>query len=91
MMMLGPLVMVFGLAAVLLAVFVAVRFLAGGTGGNPARGCCGSRNERRNLEATGKRTDPLEIVRERYAQGEISHDELERYLGNLLPGEQSDR
>ncbi|MDA8354792.1 MAG: hypothetical protein M0Z95_00460 [Actinomycetota bacterium] len=38
-----------------------------------------------------KARDPLEIVRERYARGEIDHDELERYLDHLLTSEQPRR
>jgi len=83
-MVLGPLVMVFGFVVVLLAVFVALRFVVGGIGGNAMRPSCGAGSQRGDLEARSDQRDPLEIVRERYARGEIDHDELERYLDNLV-------
>jgi len=83
-MVLGPLVMVLGFVVVLLAVFVVLRFVFGGIGGNAMRQSCGAGSQRGNLEAPRDQRDPLGIVRERYAQGEIDHDELERYLDNLV-------
>lgn len=34
--------------------------------------------------STTATADPIQLVRERYARGEIDHDEMERYLDNLL-------
>lgn len=83
-MVLGPLVMVFGFVVVLLAVFVALRFVVGGISGNAMRPSCGAGSQRGDLEAPRNQRDPLQVVRERYARGEIDHDELERYLDNLV-------
>ncbi len=84
MMNFGPFAMLFGFVVVLLGVIVALRFVIG-TGGNaigPSRGH-GSHGMR--LEAPREQSDPLDIVRDRYARGEIDHDDLERYLDNLIP------
>ncbi len=84
MMVFGPFVMVLGFVVVLLAVFVVLRFVVGGIGGNAMHPSRGTGSRRENLEAPRDQRDPLEIVRERYARGEIDHDELERYLHNLV-------
>ncbi len=84
MMVFGPLMMFFGVVVVLLGVLMALRFVAGGIGGEAVRPSCGARSQRGNLLAPTDQRDPLKIVRERYAQGEIDHDELEHYLDNLL-------
>ena len=96
MMVLGPLVMLVGFAVVLVGVLVALRFVAGGAGQRAmGPGCMGrARTPGRpasGLEAPNAAEDPLEIVRERYARGEIDHDELERYLDNLLTSERPHR
>ena len=96
MMVFGPFVMLVGFAVVLLGVIVASRFVAGGAGQRAVGpGCMGSaRTPGRpasGLEAPKAAADPLEIVRERYARGEIDHDELERYLDNLLTSERPGR
>ena len=88
-MVFGPLVMLVGFAVVLVGVMVALRFVAGGAGQRAmGPGCMGrARTPGRpasGLEAPKAAGDPLEIVRERYARGEIDHDELERYLDNLI-------
>ncbi|MHB1509307.1 MAG: SHOCT domain-containing protein [Acidimicrobiales bacterium] len=84
MMVFGPLVMLFGFVVVVLAVFVVLRFFGGGTGGNAIRPSSGTGSRRENLEAPRDQRDPIDIVRERYARGEIDHDELERYLHILV-------
>lgn len=91
MMVLGPLMMVFGFVVLLLVVFVVLRFVVGGIGGNAMRPSCGAGSQRGNLEAPKDQRDPLEIVRERYARGEIDHDELEHYLDNLVVDERPRR
>ena len=96
MMVFGPLVMLVTFAVVLIGVMVALRFVAGGAGQRAmGRGCTGrARTPGRpasGLEAPKAAGDPLEIVRERYARGEIDHDELERYLDNLLTSERPRR
>ena len=96
MMVFGPLVMLVSVVVVLLGVMVASRFVAGG-GGQRAIGCgCmgGARTPGRpvsGLEAPKAAADPLEIVRERYARGEIDQDELERSLDHLLASERPGR
>ncbi len=95
MMVFGPLVMLVGFAVVLVGVMMALRFVAGGAG-RSARGPCMGRarspgRPASGLEAPKAASDPLEIVRERYARGEIDHDELERYLDNLLTSERPRR
>jgi hypothetical protein len=96
MMLFGPLVMLVGFVVVLVGVLVALRFVAGGAGqGAIARGCM-SRARTPSRPASGLETprsapDPLEIVRDRYARGEIDHDELERYLDHLLTSERPGR
>ena len=101
MMVFGPLVMLVGVAVVLLVVvllgvMVASRFVAGG-GGQRAIGpgyMGGARTPGRpvsGLEAPKAAADPLVIVRERYARGEIDQDELERYLDHLLASERPGR
>ena len=96
MMVFGPLVMLVGFAVVLIGVMVALRFVAGGAGQRAmGPGCMGrARTPGRpasGLEAPKAAGDPLEIVRERYARGEIDHDELERYLDHLLTSERPRR
>jgi uncharacterized membrane protein len=79
-MMLMPLVMVAGL------VFAA--WMLGRVLGFGPRVTRGRRRGRQPLgpgsQAGGTREDPLAVVRERYARGEISHDELDSYLDTLL-------
>jgi uncharacterized membrane protein len=87
----GPIAMIFGFVVVLFAVFMVLRFVAGGIGGNAMRPSCGAGIQRGDLEAPRDQRDPLEIVRERYARGEIDHDELERYLSNLVVDERPRR
>ena len=89
-MVFGPLVMLFGFVIVLLGVIVALRFVVG-TGGNAFHPSWGHRSHRADLEAPRGQSDPLKIVRERYARGEIDHDELERYLSNLVVDERPGR
>lgn len=96
MMVFGPLVMLVTFAVVLVGVMVALRFVAGGAGQRAmGPGCMGRvRTPRRPAsarEASEAAGDPLEIVRERYARGEIDHDELERYLDHLLTSERPRR
>ncbi|MDA8063730.1 MAG: SHOCT domain-containing protein [Actinomycetota bacterium] len=96
MMVFGPLVMLIGFVVVLVGVMVALRFVAGGAGqGAMGPGCMGrTRTPGRRvsgLETPRPAPDPLEIVRERYARGEIDHDELERYLDNLVVDERPGR
>ena len=79
-MMLMPLVMVAGL------VFAA--WMLGGVLGLGPRATRGGRRGRQPLrpgsQEGGTLEDPLSVVRERYARGEISHDELDSYLDTLL-------
>ena len=96
MMVFVPLVMLVGFAVMLIGVMVALRFVAGGAGQRAmGPGCMGrARTPGRpasGLEAPKAAGDPLEIVRERYARGEIDHDELERYLDHLLTSERPGR
>jgi uncharacterized membrane protein len=96
MMVFGPLVMLVTFAVVVLGVVVASRVVAGGARRRAVGpGCMGrARTPGRpvsGLEAPKAAGDPLEIVRERYARGEIDHDELERYLDHLLASERPDR
>ena len=85
MMTFAPFAMLFGFVVVVLGVIVAIRFVVG-TGSNAIGPSCGHRSHQTDLEAPRQQSDPLEIVRERYARGEIDHDELERYLSNLVVG-----
>ena len=96
MMVFGPLVMLVGFGVVLLGVIAASRFVAGGAGqGAVGPGCMGRAHTpgrpASGLEAPRTTADPLEIVRERYARGEIDHDELDRYLDHLLTSERPGR
>ena len=94
MMVFGPLVMLVGFAVVLLGVIVASRFVAGGAGQRAGGPSCMGRARTPERPASGleaPKADALEIVRERYAQGEIDHDELERYLDHLLTSERPGR
>ena len=91
MMVFGPLMMVFGFVVTLLVVFVVLHFVVGSIGGNAMRPSCDGASQRDNVEAPRDQRDPLEIVRERYARGEIDHDELERYLDDLVVDERSRR
>ena len=62
-------------------------------GGGPMAGCgWGPRDGDRGhlgsgTAALGPVADPLTIIRERYARGEIDHEELERRLADLLDSE----
>ncbi len=87
MMVFGPLAMLLGLVIVVLVVVVVLRFVVGGFGGNTLGRSSDAANQGARLEAPRDQRDPLEIVRERYARGEIDHDELERYLDNLVVDE----
>ncbi len=80
MMVVWPLMMLVGLVVVVL---FARAFFYGGT----SRNLRNRRDERSNPETFVKKRDPLEVVRERYARGEIDHEELEQYLSNLLRSE----
>ena len=96
MMVFGPLVMLVGFAVVMLGLIVASRFVAGGVGQRAMGPGCMGRDRTPGRPAPGLETpkaaaDPLEIVRERYARGEIDHDELERYLDHLLTSERPGR
>ena len=96
MMLFGPLVMLVGFVVVLVGVLVALRFVAGGAGQRAVGpGCMGRARTpgtpASGLEAPKAAADPLEIVRERYARGEIDHDELERYLDHLVTSERPGR
>ncbi|HUY50705.1 MAG TPA: hypothetical protein VMV92_34200 [Streptosporangiaceae bacterium] len=75
-MMLMPLVMVAGV------VFAA--WMLGGVLGFGPRATRGSQPLRPGSQEGGTPEDPLAVVRERYARGEISHDELDSYLDTLL-------
>lgn len=74
-----PLVMLAGFA-----------FLAWMVDGMPGFGPRSARRRHRDVQPPadrpggGSREDPLAVVRERYARGEIGHDELDRYLDRLL-------
>jgi uncharacterized membrane protein len=80
MLLLMPLVMVTGLA------FAA--WMLGRALGFGPRAMRGGRSGRQPLgpgrQEAGTPEDPLAVVRERYARGEISHDDLDRYLDILL-------
>jgi hypothetical protein len=97
MMVFGPLVMLVTFAVVVLGVVVASRFAAGGTAQRSIGPGCMGRSRTTpgrppsGLEAPKAAADPLEIVRERYARGEIDHNELERYLDHLLRSERPHR
>ena len=88
MMVFGPLAMLLGLVIVVLVVVVVLRFVVGG---NTLGRSSDAANQGARLEAPRDQRDPLEIVRERYARGEIDHDELERYLDNLVVDERRGR
>ena len=76
----GPFMMLVGLVVIVL---IARVFFYGGI----SRNLRDRRDERVNPETFVKNRDPLEVVRERYARGEIDHEELEQYLSNLLRSE----
>ena len=91
MMVFGPLAMLLGLVIVVLVVVVVLRFVVGG---NTLGRSSDAANQGARLEAPSAprdERDPIEIVRERYARGEIDHDELERYLDNLVVDERPGR
>lgn len=93
MMVFGPLAMFLGLVVVVLGVVVVLRFVVGGFGNTLGRSSDAAHHGAR-LEAPRAprdERDPLEIVHERYARGEIDHDELERYLDNLVVDERPGR
>ncbi|MHB8293350.1 MAG: SHOCT domain-containing protein [Acidimicrobiales bacterium] len=87
MMIFGPLFMLFGFMVAVLGVVLLLRLVTG-AGASTSGHSCGRAAEGRPTEARRDEHDPLDIVRERYARGEIDHDELERYLANLLPPRQ---
>ena len=91
MMVFGPLAMFLGLVVVVLGVVVVLRFVVGGFGGNTLGRSSDAAHQGARLEAPKAAADPLEIVRERYARGEIDHDELARYLDNLVVDERPSR
>ena len=91
MMVFGPLAMLLGLVIVVLGVVVVLRFVVGGIGGNTLGRSHDAAHQGARLEAPGDDRDPIEIVRERYARGEIDHDELARYLDNLVVDERPGR
>ena len=90
-MVFGSLAMLLGLVIVVLGVVVVLRFVVGGIGGNTLGRSSDAAQQVRRLEAPRDERDPLEIVRERYARGEIDHDELARYLDNLVVDERPSR
>ena len=87
MMVFGPLAMLLGFVIVVLGVVVVLRFVVGSFGANTLGRSSDAAQQGRRLEAPRDERDPIEIVRERYARGEIDHDELERYLDNLVVDE----
>lgn len=68
--------------------FVVLRFVIGGNAMRPFRR---AGSQQGNREAPKDQRDPLEIVRVRYARGELDHDELEHYLDNLVVDERPRR
>lgn len=80
MMVVWPFLMLFGLVLIVLIVRA---FSYGGTSQNLRK----HRDERFDPETFVKKRDPLEVVRERYARGEIDHEELEQCLSDLLRSE----
>ncbi len=91
MMVFGPLAMLLGFVVVVLGVVVVLRFVLGSFGGNTLGRSSDAASQGARLEAPRDERDPIEIVRERYARGEIDHDELERYLDNLVVDERPGR
>ncbi|MDA8183223.1 MAG: hypothetical protein M0005_11600 [Actinomycetota bacterium] len=94
MMVFGPLAMLLGFVVVVLGVVVVLRFVLGSFGANTLGRSSDAANQGARLEAPSAprdERDPIEIVRERYARGEIDHDELERYLDNLVVDERPGR
>ena len=91
MMVFGPLAMLLGFVIVVLGVVVVLRFVLGSFGGNTLGRSSDAANHGARREAPRDERDPIEIVRERYARGEIDHDELERYLDNLVVDERPGR
>ena len=89
-MVFGSLAMLLGFVIVVLGVVVVLRFVVG-FGGNTLGRSSDAANHGARLEAPRDERDPIEIVRERYARGEIDHDELERYLDNLVVDERPSR
>ena len=89
-MIFGPFAMLFGFVVVVLGVIVALRFVVG-TGGNAIGPSRRHGSHQTGIEAPREQSDPIEIVRERYARGEIDHDELDRYLSNLVVDERPGR
>jgi uncharacterized membrane protein len=71
----------------LLIVALMVALVAAGTGIVIA---ISRRESGRQLDRLPKAEDPLAVLRERYARGEIDHDEFERHLGGLLRTETPD-
>ncbi len=81
-MVVGPFMVLIGLVA---AALIVRSFYFGGT----SRNLQDRRDKRASTETFAKKRDPLEVVRERYARGEINHEELEQYVSNLLRSEEA--
>jgi uncharacterized membrane protein len=79
-MMLMPLVMLAGFGFVAWMLARVLGFSPQATRGGRRAGSRGGPGS----HESGAPEDPLAVVRERYARGEISHDELDRYLDTLL-------
>lgn len=80
MMMFDPLAAVFGFTVILSAALLGLRIIGGGIRDNES----GPASDRAGIRACPGDRDPLEILRERYARGEIGYEELERSLDNLV-------
>lgn len=90
-----PLIVLFGVIMAL-RLFTGTGHGAGASCGT-MRSSCGTASRRTRFETPKDerypledKRDPLKIVRERYARGEIDYDEFERYLDTLLAHERPD-
>lgn len=72
---------------VMLAGFVFLAWMVGGmlgVGPRSARRAHHDLQPQADRQESGGREDPLAVMRERYARGEIGHEEMDRYLDRLL-------